>query len=379
MKRAKEWLLALALTGVAACCWFDDPDECENDDDCALDELCVHRVIIGSVCRFDDTSRVVPDIAVACSDSRQCEGYDCLRGRCATRCLPFLMSLRHVNYGCENSSMCASIEGEEFGVCIPLCYDDLDCHPGFVCELEPEEIWGECVLEGADVPETTCFRGADCGDYTCENGTCFSFCLDSEQCRYGGECEIPDGASVGSCPPVWTWLAVVSTAAGDESLASDTPGPDIDAVELVQQSTVSWATSVLAAAEGSVTGGRALTGVPENVLAAPDDFTTPGGDCALDDALTTFAMGGAGGFVVVSFDGAASIEEGASVRVIELASGPFGCGNIATERPDSFEVYLGRGDAPGTASEITGTWCRIGVSSRLGGVAEFIVNTATCD
>ncbi len=396
------WLpfsLAAALFCLAACAPPDD--ECAEDADCAQGELCVAG-LLGDVCAVDKTLLVVPDDARACYDSRQCGGYACIDDRCATRCATDVGESGS-DYGCRDGYACVELEGEFLGVCesaagceddtdcagarcigdqcAAVCYGDADCLRGFACAGEPDEVWGECVPEAGAAPEVPCSTNAECGPYTCNDGTCFSFCLDFEQCRGGSACEIPDGEVVGSCAPVapFTWVAVVSAAAGDESLAADSPGPEIDAVALVDDSTVVWATSVLSAAVGTLTGGNAVNGVPENVLGAPDDFTTPGGDCALDPEATTFAIGGAAGFVAVSFDGSAAIEDGATIRVIELAAGPSGCGNITTERPDTFDVYLGRGDGPATASDVVATGCRIGSSPSLGGVTEIFVDTATCN
>jgi hypothetical protein len=93
------------------------------------------------------------------------------------------------------------------------------------------------------------------------------------------------------------------------------PGADLDAIEVVKNGGGSfYATAVEDITFGPDDGNEALT--QENILGAPDD------NCAGSDA-TGVALGGVGGYVIVSFGTDAqdvTIENGDSIRVHEIGS-----------------------------------------------------------
>jgi hypothetical protein len=133
---------------------------------------------------------------------------------------------------------------------------------------------------------------------------------------------------------------------------------------------------------GTVSGnGYNNTGAPGNITGPPNDFAGPNADCNLDSAIGYFAFGGAGGFVAVTFAGVSEIATNDVIKVYELAGGPGNCANISTDRPDSFNVFIGRGAAPATSADITSlaNTCQVGSSPALGGITEVTVNTATCN
>ncbi len=269
---------------------------------------------------------------------------------------------------------------------------DCDTEAQEVCVIEVGEETGVCEGpgNGSGPAPTGCTTDAQCGGgYLCDtdNGACFTSCTDGSSCAEGFQCEIVQGTPSGVCNSIpavpYNWVALVSTAAGDDSTAADNPGPDVDAVELRSQitGTTLYANAVASSAVGTVTGGANNTGAPGNVTGAPNDFAGPNADCNLESATGYFAFGGAGGFVVVTFAGLSEIATNDVIKVYELAGGPGNCANISTDRPDSFSIFIGRGDAPSTSAEITSlaNTCQVGSSPALGGITEVIVNTATCN
>lgn len=267
--------------------------------------------------------------------------------------------------------------------------EDCDTEAGEVCVIEDGEDVGECV--GPDDPNpnpTGCTTDDQCtAGYLCDtdNGACFTSCTTGSECAEGFQCDTADGATAGTCiEPVanpYTWVALVSTAAGEDATAADNPGPDVDAIELRQGTATLYASTVASSALGQITGGDSSTGSPNNVTGAPNDFMGPGEDCVLESATGYFAFGGSGGFVAVTFAGVTEIATNDVIKVYELAGGAGNCGNISAERPDSFNIFIGRGAAPATAAAITAQTdtCQVGSSPALGGITEVTVNTATCN
>jgi len=268
--------------------------------------------------------------------------------------------------------------------------EDCDVEAGETCAIELGEETGVCEGpdDGSGPGPSGCTTDAQCGaGYLCDtdNGACFTSCVSGSECAEGYQCDVAAGAASGSCiiPAAnpYSWVALVSTAAGDDSTAADNPGPDVDAIELRQGTATLYANSVASSAVGTVTGGDNNTGAPGNVTGPPNDFAGPDADCNLESATGYFAFGGAGGFVAVTFAGVSEIATNDVIKVYELAGGAGNCANISTDRPDSFNVFIGRGAAPATSADITSlaNTCQVGSSPALGGITEVTVNTATCN
>ena len=285
-----------------------------------------------------------------------------------------------------------TVAGSLTGCNVEECETTADCdtEAGEVCVIEVGEETGVC--EGPDngsgPAPSGCTTDAQCGaGYLCDtdNAACFTSCVSGAECAEGYQCDVAAGAAAGSCiiPSAnpYSWVALVSTAAGDDSTAADNPGPDVDAIELRQGTATLYANSVASSAIGTITGGDNNTGAPGNVTGAPNDFAGPNADCNLESATGYFAFGGAGGFVAVTFAGVSEIATNDVIKVYELAGGPGNCANISTDRPDSFNVFIGRGAAPATSADITSlaNTCQVGSSPALGGITEVTVNTATCN
>lgn len=263
-----------------------------------------------------------------------------------------------------------------------------DCAEGELCVYVEGEETGTCEGPGEDgsapVEPTGCTTDAECtGGYLCDAdaGSCFSACTDGSECAEGFQCTDSLCTEVTEVP--YTFVALVSTAAGDDATSANNPGPDVDAIGLIQGAAEVYAAAVTGSAIGAVTGGDNSTGAPANVTGAPNDFNGPDAECTLESATGYFAFGGAGGFVAVSFAAGVEIADGDQVKVYELAGGAGNCSNISTDRPDTFDVFIGAEGtaAPSVATDISGgaDWCRIGASGNLGGITTVTVDTATCN
>lgn len=262
-----------------------------------------------------------------------------------------------------------------------------DCAEGETCVYEDGEETGTCEGPtegtGGETP-TGCTTDAECsGGYLCDadNGECFAGCTDGSECADGFQCTDSLCTEVTEVP--YTFVALLSTAAGETATAADNPGPDVDAIGLIQGTAEVFAAGVTGSAIGTITGGDSSTGAAANVTGAPNDFLGPDAPCELESATNYFAFGGAGGFVAVSFAAGVEIADGDQVKVYELAGGAGNCSNISTERPDTFDVYIGAEGttAPSVATDISGgaDWCRVGASGGLGGITTVTVATSTCN
>ena len=199
-----------------------------------------------------------------------------------------------------------------------------------------------------------CTTGDDCASGICEGGVC-----------------VPEPAMA-----PYLFVAVVSTATGDEALENNTPGPDIDAVQLIKGGVDTFATAVesFAAGEvgfdGNVNDDVALVVGPNDAIPAVDGSE----DCnfaEVGDGAEFHSMGGAGGYFVVSFGGGLEVTNGDTINVWEIAS--TSCANVGTIRPDSYDVFIGTAaalQATTSAADISAEngWSLVGASSPTGGI-----------
>jgi hypothetical protein len=227
---------------------------------------------------------------------------------------------------------------------------------------------------------TVCTGDEACGDYLCNDAqsSCFTSCTDGSECASAAQCEdseciIPGGGSAA----IYSLVALVSTASG-ESLFADNPGPDVDAISVLQGGSEVYAAGTLSSAVGSISGGDGATGSAQNLLGPPRATDGFGGECDLDASFNYFSFGGAGGFVAVSYPPNVEFARGSQVKVYELAGGPGGCSNISSDRPDTFDVYIGAtgAAAPSTSADISSgaDWCLIGSSPAVGGITTLSVS-----
>lgn len=199
-----------------------------------------------------------------------------------------------------------------------------------------------------------CVSGDDCASGICEDGVC-----------------VPEAEM-----DPYLYVAVVSTASGDDALDTNTPGPDIDAVQLIKGGTDNFATAVESFAagevgfEGNVNDDVALVVGPNDAIPAVDGSE----DCnfaEVGDGAEFHSMGGAGGYFVVSFGGGLEVADGDTINVWEIAS--TSCANVGTVRPDSYNVFIGTVaalDATTSAADISAEngWSLVGASAATGGI-----------
>jgi hypothetical protein len=259
-----------------------------------------------------------------------------------------------------------------------------DCADGELCVYEEGEETGVCEGPDSETPGSGdppgCTTDAECTGYLCDtaNTECFAACTNGSECADGFQCTDSLCTEVTEVP--YTFVAVVSTTTGEDT-AADNPGPDVDAIGLIQGTAEVFAAGVRGSALGTITGGTNDTGAAANVTGTPNAFLGANQDCALVSATNYFSFGGNGGFVAVSFAAGVEIADADQVKVYELAGGTGGCSNISRDRADTFDIFIGAetAAAPSVSSDITGAWCRIGGSSNLGGVTSVTVSTALCN
>lgn len=203
-------------------------------------------------------------------------------------------------------------------------------------------------LAGCDADEdgTPIGDGSGSGDGSAD-GSGDAGCTDGSECADGEQCEIVDGETTGTCVPVpetpYLYVAIVSRADGDQALDTNTPGPDVDAIQLIKGGVDNFAATVEASGAGAVGDPGNNNDDVSVVVGANDAIPTTDGseDCDLSESAdggTFWSMGGDGGYVIVSFATGIEIETGDTLNVWELADD--NCANVGTARPDAYEVYI---------------------------------------
>lgn len=199
------------------------------------------------------------------------------------------------------------------------------------------------------------------------------------------------GGGAGGGPEVaYRYVAIRSRANGTVSVTlNENPGPDLDAVELIDGVSSEFAVESHDGQQGSAgTGNTNVNDDPETVLGASDAFLGDGScDLAegdLGDGAKFWSMGAGAetidvqsgldeGYIVVSF--ATDIPDGTTIRVHELS--PADCNNV-TEYADQYEVFIGKTTAViPTAPDVTildgSDFESLGLSNANGGTQEFDV------
>ena len=238
--------------------------------------------------------------------------------------------------------------------------------------LSETETEGTCEM----IEPEPCADGATCSDgFACDDTamTCFDSCeAGDDHCAEGFSCDA--GACVATAM-TYPYVALISeTTNADDINDTNTPGPDIDAIELTSGGTSVFATTIEASAQGA--GGdadsRNANGVIATITGPNDAIPDGGGDCNLaeDDASQFWSMGDTTGFAVVSFG--QDLLDGDTVTVWELDN--VIC-NFSTERTDAYGAYVGSSAAElseaTTATDIGGdAWLALG-SSAAGGMETF--------
>ena len=271
--------------------------------------------------------------------------------------------------------MCVIASGATDGVCSASCTDG--CAAGYTCG---GETGAECV-----VVTTTC-ADLECGDYICDTtaNACLTSCTEATDCANDTQCDIAEGAETGSCVEVamdpYLYVAVVSRAEGDLALNNQNPGPDIDGISVATGGAETFAStleSTQLGPEGNTANTREdFTGITNGL----DSLGASPSECDLDAEPGYTAIGGVGGYAVVSFGAGREIVTGDVITVYEINSA--NCSDAATERPDIYEVYITSDTTaarnPGSADSIRTTWCQVGTQGGTGGNGAFTFDSANC-
>ena len=197
------------------------------------------------------------------------------------------------------------------------------------------------------------------------------------------DCDDPDCAADAECDgPTWVWVAVRSRTATQADIDSNTPGPDIDAVELFDGvNTVSLDANSVTFVQGGVGAAGNANDNAVRVAGAPDAGI--GGTCDLAEEPNGkfWSMGGGAidlgieGFFIGQFAATAEIVAGDRITVYEV--GAAGCDNVDTVRDDDYEIYIGTSDVDDTAVNIDSfdgvNWVSLGRTGTNGNVKEVTV------
>ena len=183
----------------------------------------------------------------------------------------------------------------------------------------------------------------------------------------------------------YRYIAVVSRSEGSDSLNHSNPGPDLDAISISAGGTELFA-SVIESSQQGPEGDQGNTRPLSTHATAVTvkDTVNAAGTCDLElgDGDGTFAgyvaIGGIGGYIVVSFP--REIATGDTVKVYEIDRAY--CSTASRERPDAYEVYVTTDASlatnPGSADNIRTNWCLVGAQSGNGGVFSSGFNAAIC-
>lgn len=268
---------------------------------------------------------------------------------------------------------CIIADGESEGVCASTVEEG--CAPGFAAGTDPLTGAAACV------EVTTTCADLDCGAYACDETTnsCFTTCTDGSECAADAQCDdVADPAVCVAVTEQYMYVAVVSRAEGDDALNNPNPGPDVDAISITAGGAETFATVVESFAEGIEGDEDNTRPLSTHANAVTTQDTVVGGVCDLDAQPGYTAMGGSGGYVVVSFG--REIATGDTITVYEVDSNY--CADAATERPDAYEVYVTTDAAaaanPGTAADIQANWCLVGNQGGNGGVFAQAFNADNC-
>ncbi|MFT6628504.1 MAG: hypothetical protein ACJA1R_001766 [Flavobacteriales bacterium] len=295
-----------------------------------------------------------------------------------TQFLSILAGVSVLSFGALSG--CDADEGAEGTTCAidDDCVAPLTCGDANVCVSAAVQV---ACTEGG----TECGAGemcgtdgfcADSGMTACTDGT---ECADTEQCT-DGFCE-----SIPATP--YLYVAIVSNvpAGSAEGIETNTPGPDVDAIQLIQGGVDNFAAVVEGSAQGETDADEGNNNADSSkVTGANDAIPAVDGseDCNLDEAAdggTFFSMGGEGGFLIVSFAAGIEITTGDTLNVWELSDAS--CANVSTVRPDAFSVYVSNTtDVSGvaTAADISAAngWQLVGASGGNGGIFSQTVTIA---
>lgn len=229
-------------------------------------------------------------------------------------------------------------------------------------------------LAGCDADEDPIVNGDGSGSGSGSGGG------DQVACTDGSECADTEVCEAGFCAPApamdpYLYVAIVSNASGDDALGTNTPGPDVDAIGLVKGGTDNWAATVEQSGAGEVDADEGNNNDDPALVIGPNDAipaTDGSEECNLaevGDGGEFHSMGGAGGFVVVSFAQGIEVEDGDILNIWELSDAT--CSNVSTVRPDAYTVYIGTDASTATSADaITAEngWVQVAASAANGGI-----------
>ena len=240
--------------------------------------------------------------------------------------------------------------------------------------------------EGCDV-EGDCMGSSQTSDveqlqFLAEAGETYTFIVDG----YDGITDTFD-IDLNCEVEAYTFVAVRSLTATIMDLDdTNTPGPDLDAIELFDGLDSYWIEGLahVQGYGGTVADGNVNEDI-ETVYGESDMFEADGITCVLDDDsgdARFWSMGsgddtlGVVGWTIGKFDGGVTIEDGDLIEVYEVGSQD--CDNLNVDRDDEYEVFIGLSSLDPTTmtvSDLEGAGLMsLGTTGAGGGVEVFDVN-----
>jgi hypothetical protein len=231
----------------------------------------------------------------------------------------------------------------------------------------------DCVVASQEV-------GAETVTFEAVAGESYTFVVDG----YEGAEDTFDLAVTCGDVELYTWVAVRSRTATMADVDTNTPGPDIDAVELQTVDSFHYAQDLLFVQGDAGAAGNANDDA--TAAAGPSDAFEDDGSCVLDEAVpgpAAFWSMGAGdpalgieGWMIATFGDGVSISAGDAITVYEV--GADDCNNVGTLRDDEYEVYIGLSTVDPSAmgvSDLEGEgFMSLGTTGTDGGIHSFDVN-----
>lgn len=352
-------LLGFALMG---CPILDDDDSAMDDDDSAMDDDDV----------MDDDDSGADDVcegavAIACGDT--------LIGETTVGAANNIET-----YACANIDLTGPEAYYEF-TAVETGLVQLDMTP----TAEDLDLVVVGQTDGFCDPDGACVDasqevGPESLSFVAEEGETYTIIVDGYDAA-----EDTFDLSVNCDVEVFNFVAIASRTATVMDLDTNTPGPDIDAIELFDGADSYWVESLLhvqgdAGTEGNVNDNQ------EQILGESDMFVDDiDFECILDDEASgnaTFWSMGAGddtlgvvGWAIGKFDGAITIESGDLITAYEVGS--LDCSNLNVARDDEYEIFIGLSTldpSTMTVSDLEGDGViSLGTTGAGGGVYDFDV------
>lgn len=229
--------------------------------------------------------------------------------------------------------------------------------------------------------------GDETGPFVVLDSVCVTDCTTTDG-NPRGLCSGPGEFCIDTqCRVPFTMVSVSSNTTPADVFSASSPGPDVDAIEIIRSGRSIWAQTVEASQIGEVAGAGVGTNCedPAAAIGTPRSIPTNAqdGECALsgesaEGRLRYFCLGGGAtnpGYITVSFGNDFYLMDGDQIRVWELspvgtAGSEFGCSNTTAARNDGYSVFAGK-MSTNLAPVGNANFIELGATGDQGGVFRF--------